>query len=174
MTENELNLSVVHLGHPMIYGFHWHDDVIKWKHFSRSPLCGKPLVTGEFPSQRPMKRSFDVFFDLRLNKRLSKQSWSGWFETPSRLLWRHCNEWRVISIAKMAFERNDPAFCCVWHLFTVIHAAWYNIRWCFSNITSSQSFCSWAYFVNTDRLNLAWKNSCIRSFLVGCIHLSWT
>ena len=30
-------------------------------------------------------------FDLRLNKRLSKQSWGWWFETPSRPLWRHCN-----------------------------------------------------------------------------------
>ena len=30
-------------------------------------------------------------FDLRLNKRLSKQSWGGWFETPSYSLWRQCN-----------------------------------------------------------------------------------
>ena len=38
-----------------------------------------------------MTRSFDVFFDLRLNKRLSKQ-WRGWwFETPSRPLWRQCH-----------------------------------------------------------------------------------
>ena len=44
---------------------------------------------GEFPAQRPVTRSFDVFFDLRLNKRLSKQSWGWWFETPSRPLWRH-------------------------------------------------------------------------------------
>ena len=29
---------------------------------------------------------------MRLNKRLSKQSWGWWFETPSRSLWRHCNE----------------------------------------------------------------------------------
>ena len=36
-------------------------------------------VTGEFPSQRPMTRSFDVFFDLCLNKRLSKHSWGWWF-----------------------------------------------------------------------------------------------
>ena len=44
-------------------------------------LCaGNSPVTGEFPSQRPVTRSFDVFFDLRLNKRLSKQSWSWWFE----------------------------------------------------------------------------------------------
>ena len=54
---------------------------------------GNSPVTGEFPSQRPVTRSFDVFFDLRLNKRLSKQSWGWWFETPSRSLWHHCNEW---------------------------------------------------------------------------------
>ena len=50
--------------------------------------AGNSPVTGEFPSQRPVTRSFDVFFDLRLNKRLSKQSRSWWFETPS--LWCHC------------------------------------------------------------------------------------
>ena len=43
------------------------------------------------PPQRPVTRSFDVFFDLCLNKCLSKQSWRQWFETPSRLLWRHSN-----------------------------------------------------------------------------------
>ena len=42
-------------------------------------LCGgNSPVTGEFPSQRPVTRSFDVFFDLRLNKRMSKQSWGWW------------------------------------------------------------------------------------------------
>ena len=40
-------------------------------------------VTGEFPSQRPATQSFDAFFYLFLNKRLSKQSWGWWFETPS-------------------------------------------------------------------------------------------
>ena len=54
------------------------------------PLCGDSPVTSEFPSQRPVTRSFDVFFDLCLNKRLSKQSWGWWFETPSCSLWRHC------------------------------------------------------------------------------------
>ena len=39
----------------------------------------------------PVTWSFDVFFDLRLNKRLSKQSGRWWFETSSRSLWRHCN-----------------------------------------------------------------------------------
>ena len=55
-------------------------------------LCeGNTPVTGGFPSQRPVTRSFDVFFDLRLNKRLSKQSGRRLFETPSRSLWRHCD-----------------------------------------------------------------------------------
>ena len=35
--------------------------------------AGNSLVSDEFPSQRPVTRSFDVFFDLRPNKRLSKQ-----------------------------------------------------------------------------------------------------
>ena len=42
-------------------------------------------------SQRPVTRSFDVFFDPRMNKRLSKQSRRRWFETPTRSLWRHWN-----------------------------------------------------------------------------------
>ena len=55
-------------------------------------LCaGNSPVTGEFPAQRSVTRSFDVFFYLRLNKTLCKQSWSCWFETPSRSLWRHCD-----------------------------------------------------------------------------------
>ena len=54
-------------------------------------LCGEFTGPGEFPTQRPVTRSFDVFFDLRLNKRLSKQSWGWWCETQSGSLWRHCN-----------------------------------------------------------------------------------
>ena len=55
-------------------------------------LCGEFTGPGEFPKQRPVTRSFGTFFDLRLNKRLSKQSWGWWFETQWRPLWRHCNE----------------------------------------------------------------------------------
>ena len=56
-------------------------------------ICaGNSPVTGEFPTQRPVTRSFDVYFDLRPNERLSKQWWGWWFETLSRSLWRHRNE----------------------------------------------------------------------------------
>ena len=54
-------------------------------------LCeGNPLVTGGFPSQRLVMRSFGVLFDLRLSKQLSTQSTRRSFETPSRSLWLHC------------------------------------------------------------------------------------
>ena len=55
------------------------------------PLCGEFTGPGEFPAQRPVTRSFDVFFDLRPNKRLSKQPRGWWFDTSSWSLWRQCN-----------------------------------------------------------------------------------
>ena len=75
-----------------------HDDVIKWNNFPRVLVLwvGDSPVTGEFPAQRPVTQSFDVFFDLHLNKRLSKQTKRRWFETQSCPLWRHCNEARHI------------------------------------------------------------------------------
>ena len=80
------------------------DDVIKWKHVPRSWHFVREIqVTGEFPSQRPATRSFGVFLDLRLNKRLSKQSRRWWFETPSRSLWRQCNV-IIVSQFKGKFE----------------------------------------------------------------------
>ena len=55
-------------------------------------ICaGNSPVPGEFHAQRPVTRSFDVFFDLRLNKSLSRQSWGWRFETLSRPLWRQSN-----------------------------------------------------------------------------------
>ena len=65
-------------------------------------ICaGNSPVPGEFPTQRPVTRSFDVFFDLRLNKRLSKQSWGWWFETLS-----YCND----SCGCRGYDRYDEAF----------------------------------------------------------------
>ena len=76
---------IIHIDFHLRFSY---DDVIKWNHFPRYwPFLP---VTGEFSSQRPVTRSFDVFFDLRLNKRLSKQSRRLWLETPSRSLWRQC------------------------------------------------------------------------------------
>ena len=62
-------------------------------------ICaGNSPVPGEFPAQRPVTRSFGVFFDLRLNKQLRKQSWGWWFDTPSRPLWRHHNAGLILPL----------------------------------------------------------------------------
>ena len=95
----------------------WHDIehnisiTPRWRHRMETfsallVLCyGNPPVTGWFPSQRPVMRSFNIYFDdLRLNKRLSKQSWKRWFETWSRSLWRHCNDGN----SEILKRRNTP------------------------------------------------------------------
>ena len=57
------------------------------------PLWGEPTGHRWFTLQRSVTRNFDVYFDLRLSKRLNKQSRRRCFETPSHSSWRHCNEY---------------------------------------------------------------------------------
>ena len=82
---------------------HWTVSLTtRWRHQMETfsawlTLCvGNSSATGELPSQRPVTRTFDIFFDLRLSKRFSKQSWRRWFETLLCSLWRQCNEGRVM------------------------------------------------------------------------------
>ena len=61
---------------------------IWWRHHVYHTIL---FLFGRTPSsQRPATWSFDIFFDPRLNTRLSKQSRRRWFETPLRSLWRQC------------------------------------------------------------------------------------
>ena len=61
----------------------------RWRH--QIETFSALLASGEFPTQRPVTRSFEVFLDLRLNKQLKKQWRRRWFLTPSRSLWCQCN-----------------------------------------------------------------------------------
>ena len=68
-----------------------HDDVIKWKHFPRYwPFV---RVIHRWPGNSPHKGQWRgaLMFSLvcAWKKRLRKQSWDWWFETPSRTSWRH-------------------------------------------------------------------------------------
>ena len=100
-----------------------------WRHqmepFSAlQALCaGNSTVTGEFPTQRPVTRSFDVFFDMRPNKRLSKQSLGWWFETSSCSLWRQCNEqgkvWVIWSFSLAPQIRGEAMY------ISMIDFQWY-------------------------------------------------
>ena len=87
-----------------------------WRHIMETfsallAICAENSpVPGEFPAQRRVTRSFDVFFDLRPNKRLNKQSWGWWSETPSSSLWRHRNvtsrSWRCLKLSLVDREVN--------------------------------------------------------------------
>ena len=87
-------------------------------------ICaGNSPVTGEFPTQRPMTRSFDVYFDLRPKERLSKQWWGWWFETLSRSLWRHRNVCCAKGIAQganatLVFNAQSPVIAFLWTFVT--------------------------------------------------------
>ena len=89
---SSLSIGLVMLRPNKIKHFTW------WRHPMETisvllAICvGNSPVAGEFPTQRPVTRSFGVFFDLRLNRRVSEHSWGWWFETPAYSLWRHCNE----------------------------------------------------------------------------------
>ena len=95
-------------------------------------LCGKLPVTGEFPTQRPVTRSFAVFFDLRLNKRLSKQCWGWWLR-------HHCAYYGITAMPKHdRFGTHMYASLC-------LHVCWcFNIDYAVSHrikIITSWAFC---------------------------------
>ena len=103
-----------------------------WRHqmetfFVLLALCeGNPSVTGGFPSQRPVTRSVDVFFDLRPCKRLSKQSRRQWFENASRLLWRFCDVWKLLLNPFSTKARTTYTFIENYCIFMVrVHTEWY-------------------------------------------------
>ena len=95
--------------------FCWdHDDVIEWKHFPRY----WPFVRGihRSPVNSPHKGQWRgaLMFSLICVwiKRLSKQSWGWWLETPSRPLWRHRNDinefWTVLGILRGLLQQRTP------------------------------------------------------------------
>ena len=95
----QLQGRVIDILRPRQNGYRFADDIFKlifknenfqikiyWNMF----LCYWPLCfTGHRWIPLTIARSFDVFFDLHLNKLLSKQSKCRWFETTWRSLWRH-------------------------------------------------------------------------------------
>ena len=97
----------------------------RWRHQMETfsallAICAGNLpVIGEFPAQRPVTRSFDVFFDLGLDKRLSQQSPGWWFETPSRPLWCHCNGVTKLTATPPCSLTNAHITCTHTHTPTI-------------------------------------------------------
>ena len=119
------NFSVSRIEH---FPYHMaHHPETSWRHhqmktcYASLALCeGNSSVNGGFPSQRPVTRNVDVFFYLRLNKRLSKQSRRRWFQAPLRSLWRHCD------IEQNDRHFADDTFKCIWCFKDNHNIVWLN------------------------------------------------
>ena len=104
-----------------------------WRHqietFSAllASCAGNSPVTREIPIQRPMTRSFGVFFDLSLNKRLRKKWWGWWFETPSRSIWCQCNGKHLDN---MHYDKNGAVVTIsfLWRNFPHDRSIYGNVR----------------------------------------------
>ena len=85
-------------------------------------LCvGNLPVTGELPSQRQVMWSLDVFFDLQLNKGLSKHSWGWWFEMSSRLFWHHRIDKFICGCRVLHFSFQYCNTPCLWECDHPVH-----------------------------------------------------
>ena len=73
--EYRLLISIRMSGWPYITYITWWPHQMETFSTLLAICAGNSLVAREFPTQRPVMQSFDVFFELRLNKPLSKQSW---------------------------------------------------------------------------------------------------
>ena len=130
-----------------------HDDVIKCNIAALLALCaGNSPATGEFSSQRPVTRSFDVFFDLRLNKRLSKQSWGWWLETTSRSLWRRCNvilaaPWNATERCRFGLKSQTKNPNREWYEYNLpCNALTCVTLWSVRQILHQHEKCNWSVF----------------------------
>ena len=114
-------------------------------------------VPGEFLAQRPVTRSFDVFFDLRLNKRLSIQSWGWWFGMRSRSLWRHCNAFASLVVYVWDPNRSWDSFIMGWIKGEKNHWGW---DWVTTNTTNECFYGStrsefWQSIIRVSRICLS-------------------
>ena len=142
------------------------------------PLCGEFTDPGDFPTQRPVTRSFGVFFDLRLNKRLSKQPWGWWFETPSSSLWRHCNAqgmstWHIIlrhivDMLKVSrFITSKKRVCLIFQMweFYQISCDVLLIGWQVANVMAPLSNYWWHYIHICSRISIEVQIGFVSNYL---------
>ena len=124
-------------GMPREFQFSW------WRHQMETFSALLAICTGnlpvpiEFPTQRPVTRSFDVYFDLRPNKQFSKQWWGWWFEMPSRPLWCHRNVmWFIFCLSYCSAVSSN---IMLYHRLSIHHTPQYNKAWYFMRHNNFQS-----------------------------------
>ena len=76
-------------------------------------LCGEFTSPRQFPTQRPVTRSFDVFFDLRLNKRdwyiplVMLSTWWNFAEILSEIFLTHWGRATHICVSELTIIGSD-------------------------------------------------------------------
>ena len=109
-------------------------------------FTGPGEFPAQFPAQRPATLSFDVFFDLCLNKRFSKQPWGWWFETPS---WSLCCQYNVVKI-----ETNVGLPRCIFiNLLASSYTIWWQRTW--STMAQVMACCLMAPTITRTSITLA-------------------
>ena len=125
-------------------------------------LCaGNSPGTGEFSAQMASNaenvsiwwrhHGRGISINLRLNKRLSKQSWGWWFETPSRSLWRHSND---IGRCKISTKFKADGWC----ISCKIVLLWLRLNRTDDNSTSVQVM-AWCRQVTSHYVSQCWPSS---------------
>ena len=100
---------------------------------------GNSPVTGEFPAQRLVMQSFDVFFDLHLKKQLSKQSWGWWYGMPLLSLWCNRNDHGKFTTIYWDCFTSCQTKMCLMTSYAVVETCIHFIHWsCFSK---KEPFC---------------------------------
>ena len=140
------------------------DDFMKWKHFSRywpfvSRIHRSPVNS---PHKSQWRGALRVFFDLRPNKRSSKQWWGWSFETPSCPSWRHCNGSRRLG----EFIEDGP---CSTFVVTVLYVIPCYIQPCYIKCLLFFGFRLWLPWTSPDEKVI----SSLRWRCEAAIQLQW-
>ena len=141
-------------------------------------ICaGNSPVPDEFPTQRPVTRSFDVYFDLRPDKRFSKQSWGWWYEPLSHSLRHHRNDIAltyfplgikmhmaiILSRDWIKYPRqNLGSTSKPTTLWKDVHSLW-------MHITTSDFFRCWMFSWENSRNTMLQHFPLLWIFVLGCV-----
>ena len=125
-------------------------------------LCGEFTGPRWIPCKKACGAEFDVFFDMRLNKPLSKQWWGWWFKTLSRPLWCHCNDvkWCYQDVCVFAWLTANPHWLVLWVSDTTPDHFFDTFRWW-------HEYTDCVINDNTAFFNLSYNGAC------GCFDRGW-
>ena len=126
-------------------------------------------VPGEFPAQRPVTRSFNVFFDQYLYKWLSKQSWGWWFETLSRPLWRHSYE----VLFQIIFWYYQPAVACASFKWGIVGVPFHILATILPELLFSLFFCGYSWILTQSDLVTPYGDRDLGQHCLGKWQVAW-